>query len=194
MNLGTECQNWLRTFMTNCNICMQRTKIPKIWRRAKIIAILKPCKTQSPEEAGSYRPISLLSVCFKLLERLIYNNLLPVVDPQLPREQAGIRPSKALRSCICRPISSLRHSVAQRSSPEDAATNTKQTYMVRFIRELITHRGFKLYVGKDSSKTYTIKNDVPQGSVLATMLFNVYIHMTFRKLHQQNICMLMILL
>ena len=73
--------------------CMQRTKIPKIWRRAKIIAILKPGK--SPKEAGSYRPISLLSVCFKLLERLIYNRLLPVVDPQLPREQAGFRPGRS---------------------------------------------------------------------------------------------------
>ena len=57
MHLGTECQNWLRMSMTNC---MQRTKIPKSWRRAKIIAILKPGK--SPEEAGSYRPINLYTV------------------------------------------------------------------------------------------------------------------------------------
>ena len=90
MHLGTECQNWLKMFMTNC---MQRTKIPKSWRRAKIIAILKAGK--SPKEAGSYRPISLLSVCFKLLERLIYNHLLPVVDPQLPRGQAGFLPGRS---------------------------------------------------------------------------------------------------
>ena len=87
MHLGTEYQNWLIMAMTNC---MQRTKISKSWRRAKIIAILK-----SPEEAGSYRAISLLSVCFKLLQRLIYNRLLPVVDPHLPREQAGFRPGRS---------------------------------------------------------------------------------------------------
>ena len=74
MHIGTECQNWLRMFMTKC---MQRTQIPKSWRRAKIIAILKPGK--SPYEAGSYLPISLLSVYFKLLERLMYTRLLPVV-------------------------------------------------------------------------------------------------------------------
>ena len=34
---------------------MLRTTIPKMWRRAKIIAILKPGK--SPEEAGNNRPI-----------------------------------------------------------------------------------------------------------------------------------------
>ena len=90
MHLGTECQNWSRMFMTNC---MQRTKLPNMWRRAKMIAILKPGK--SPEEARSYRPISLLSVCVKRLERLVYKRLLPVVDPKLPREQAGFRPGRS---------------------------------------------------------------------------------------------------
>ena len=49
-------------------------------------------------------------------------------------------------------------------------------HMFQFIRELITNRSFKLYVGRDSSKTYTIKNGEPQGSVLAPMLFNIYMY------------------
>ena len=56
-------------------------------------------------------------------------------------------------------------------------------HMVRFIRELITNRSFKLYFGKDSSKTYTIKNGVPRGSVLVPKLFTI-ICMTFRKQYQ----------
>ena len=51
-------------------------------------------------------------------------------------------------------------------------------HMVQFIRELITNRSFKLYVGKDSSTTYTIKNGVPQGSVFGPnpMLLNIYMY------------------
>ena len=190
MHLGTECQNSLRMFMTNC---MQRTKIPKSWRRTKIIAILKPGK--SPEEAGSYRPISLLSVCFKLLERLIYNRLLPVVDPQLPREQAGFRPGRSTVEQVVKRTEDIETAFENRKKcgavfvDLSAAYDTvwyrrlalkmlqliQNKHMVRFIRELITNRSFKLYVGKDSSNTYTIKNGVPQGSVLAPMRSNIYV-------------------
>ena len=165
MHLGTECQNWLRLFMTNC---MQRTKIPKIWRRATIIAILKPGK--SPEEAGSYRPISLLSVCFKLLERLIYNRLFPVVDPQLSREQAGFRPGRSTVEQVVKLTEYIETAFENRkkcgavfvdlSAAYDTVWHRGLTlkmlqlipnkYMVRFICELITNRSFKLYVGKDS--------------------------------------------
>ena len=39
----------------------------------------------------SYRPISLLCVPFKILERLIYARVESIIDPLLPREQAYFR-------------------------------------------------------------------------------------------------------
>ena len=42
-------------------------------------------------DAKSYRPISLLCTPYKILERLIYTSIEPVIDPLLPREQAGFR-------------------------------------------------------------------------------------------------------
>jgi len=39
----------------------------------------------------SYRPISLLCVLYKLLERLLLFLLEPVIDPQLPTQQGGFR-------------------------------------------------------------------------------------------------------
>ena len=82
----TNTTAWLCSFFTSC---FRRSQIPKIWRRATVVALPKPNKpAQDPK---LYRPISLLCVPFKILERLIHSRIDPVVDPQLPREQAGFR-------------------------------------------------------------------------------------------------------
>lgn len=41
------------------------------------------------QEASSYRPISLLSVCYKLLERMIYLRISPVVEDFLSSDQVS---------------------------------------------------------------------------------------------------------
>jgi len=75
-------KSWLCDFLSSC---MHQLKIPKIWRRALIVAIPKPEKP--PGNPKSYRPISLLCVLFEILKRLIYAR----VESLLPREQAVFR-------------------------------------------------------------------------------------------------------
>ena len=53
------------------------------------MAIPKPKKPE--EDPKSYRPISLLCVPYKILERLIHARVEPFVDPLLSGEQAGLR-------------------------------------------------------------------------------------------------------
>jgi len=79
-------KSWFCNFLTSC---MHQLKIPKIWRRALVIAIPKPEKPL--EDPKSYCPISLLCVPFKILERLIYARVEAINDPLFPEEQAGFR-------------------------------------------------------------------------------------------------------
>ena len=74
--------------------CIKENNIPKVWRKAKTIAILKPGK--NPQEPKNCRPISLLCHTYKLLEQMILNRLLPIIDEKLIPKQAGFRPC---RSC-----------------------------------------------------------------------------------------------
>ena len=97
-NLGPLARRWLTTFVSRA---LSERKLPKIWYRAKVIALPKPEK--DPNLPASYRPISLLSVCYKLLERLILNRISPIVEEVLAVEQAGFRPG---RSC-CDQVSAL---------------------------------------------------------------------------------------
>ena len=90
LHQGSKATNWLRSF---CSICFRTSKISKIWRHAKVIALLKTNKpVDDPKE---YRHIALLSVPYKILEWLLHARLDPVIDPKLPKEQASFRHGKS---------------------------------------------------------------------------------------------------
>ena len=90
LHAGAALKSWLRDFLSSC---LRRLKIPKIWRRALVVAIPKPAKPVGNPK--SYRPISLLCVPYKILERLIYARVEPLIDPLLPKEQARFRCRKS---------------------------------------------------------------------------------------------------
>ena len=69
---------------------------PKIWKRSIIIPIIKPGQEES-EKATKYRPISLLNVSGKVLEKLMINRILHHVHSKNlfnPR-QFGFMPQKS---------------------------------------------------------------------------------------------------
>ena len=79
-------QSWLCGFLSSC---LRHLKIPKVWRKALVVAIPKPKKPV--EGPKSYRSISLLSVPYKILKRIIHARVEPIVEPLFPWEQAGFR-------------------------------------------------------------------------------------------------------
>ena len=90
LHAGAALKSWLRDFLSSS---LRRLKIPKIWRRALVVAIPKPGKPVG--DPKSYRPISLLCVPYKIFERLIYARVEPLIDPLLPKEQAEFRCGKS---------------------------------------------------------------------------------------------------
>ena len=60
LHFGPNTRKWLLALY---NTSATTFKIPKIWRKAKVVALLKPGK--NPELPKSYRPISLLCVLYK---------------------------------------------------------------------------------------------------------------------------------
>ena len=181
---------------------MRRLKIPKIWRRALVVAIPKPTKPLG--EPKSYRPISLLCVPYKILERLIYARVEPLVDPLLPKEQAGFRRGKSTvdqvvvltqnikdsfeatkkASAVFVYLTAVYDTVWHRGLTCKLLRLLPDKHMVKMIMELVRNRSFTLTTG-DSKQSKLLKNGVPQRSVLAPLLFNIYTYdlpsMIFRK-------------
>ncbi|KAI0215615.1 hypothetical protein LSAT2_032325 [Lamellibrachia satsuma] len=88
-HFGPKARDWLLCFFNNC---VNSNKIPKLWHKAKKIALLKPEK--DPSEAKSFRPISLLCHTYKLFERLILNRLAEHLYSKIIPEQAAFHPEK----------------------------------------------------------------------------------------------------
>ncbi|WKX95022.1 hypothetical protein Q1695_011906 [Nippostrongylus brasiliensis] len=63
-------------------------RIPNVWKESRTVLIFK--KGQR-EDIGNYRPISLLSVVYKIFTRILLNRMERILDDNQPVEQAGFR-------------------------------------------------------------------------------------------------------
>ena len=186
-------KSWLCDFLSSC---LRRIKISKIWRRVLVVTIPKPGKPMGYPK--SYQMISLLCVPYKILERLIYTHIEPLVNPLLPKEQAGLRHEKSIVDQIVLLTQNIKDSFEAKKKEKKASAifvNLTAAYdtvwhrgltckllrllpdkhMVRMIMELIQNRSFTLTNGESKkSKLRRLKNGVPQGLVLAPLLFNIY--------------------
>ena len=87
VHVGAALKSQLRDFLCSS---LHQLKNSKIWRRALVVAIVKPMKPVGDPKI--YRPISLLCVSYKIVGRLIYAR---VGSPLLPSKQAGFRHGKS---------------------------------------------------------------------------------------------------
>ena len=85
----TRAKEWL----CHLYVCFKTSWLPKIWSRAKIIALARPNKPLN--NLKSYSPISLLCIPYELLECLLHARLNPIIDPQLPKAQADFQCGKS---------------------------------------------------------------------------------------------------
>ena len=72
-HLGHKALVWLLQLINNCLVLM---RIPKIWLRSRVVALLKPGKDHTLTK--SYPTIPLLSHTFKLMEWLLLNCFPPL--------------------------------------------------------------------------------------------------------------------
>ena len=189
IHAGVALKSWLCDFLSSC---LRRLKIPKIWRIALLVAIPKPGKPVG--DPKSYRPISLLCVPYKIIERLIYARVEPLIDPLLPKKQAGFRRGKSTVDQVVLLTQNIEHSFEAKkkagavfidlTAAYDTVWNRGLTckllrllpdkHMVKMIMELVRNRSFTLITGDSKqSRLRRLNNGVPQRLVLA-LLFNIY--------------------
>jgi hypothetical protein len=174
------------------NAILRTSNFPIQWKFAQIKMIQKPGKP--PHAASSYRPISLLPVCSKLFEKLLMKRIIPIIQDYniLPDHQFGFRESHSTIHQLHRVIDFLAVGLERKLYSAGVFIDIAQAfdrvwlegllYKLRFLpysyylilQSFLQDRYFSVIQGSSQSLCFPILAGVPQGSVLAPLLFNIY--------------------
>ena len=170
--------------------------VPASWRAAEIVAI--PKKGKPPTETGSYRPISLLSCIGKLAERLVQHRLQHWLESagKLNRNQAGFRKGHSTLDQLARVTQTIFDGFESKKPQRavlvllDYARAYDRVWrdalyakmgrlgtpgcVTRWIRALLSDRRARVRWGGATSRWRVFQEGLPQGSVLAPLLWLVY--------------------
>ena len=190
---GAAAKSCLRDFFS---CCLRRLIILKIWRRALVVSIPKPISlvgdTNSPNSS-----IFVLCIPYKILERLIYAPVEPIIHFLLPTERPGFRRGKPTVDQLVLFTQNIKDFFEEKKKTGAVFVDLTAAYdtvwhrgltckllrllldkhIVRMIVELVRNRSFTLTTGDSKqSKQRRLKHDVPQGLVLAPLFFNNYMY------------------
>jgi len=187
---GVRTRSWLTAFFNNL---LENGKIPATFKNTKIIAICKPKKPNDLPQ--NYRPIALLSVSYKLLERLIYNRISPIINQVVPKEQAGFRPHQSCKDQAAALTTFIENGFQKNLKTTAVLVDLTAAYdtvwrtglltkllelipcltLNKLLKEMLSNRMFTVHLRQTHSKSRKLNDGLPQGSVLAPILFNPYI-------------------
>ena len=178
------------------NLSLSTGTIPMAMKLAKVVPIFK--NSGSNEIMKNYRPVSLLPVLSKVLERIIYNRLFEdlVKHKILHTSQYGFQPNLSTELAILelqeRLINTLNNkeccvgvfmdlSKAFDTLDHDILLNKLEHYGIRGIahdlfRDYLTGRSQYVSIDGVNSIQLPITCGVPQGSILGPLLFLIYIN------------------
>lgn len=169
---------------------------PDLWKSTVIIPIHKPGKKAN--DPTSYRPISLLSVLWKIAEVSIRDRLLNFLDEhnKLIPHQFGFRKQLSTTHQLLRVTELIADGFTQKMHTGalflDIAKSFDRdwikglayklihlgtpNYLIPLIYSYLTDRTFTVKLLNTISSPRRILAGTPQGNVLAPLLFNIYIN------------------
>ena len=180
---------------------------PNIWKLANVTPIFKKGDKQLIK---NYRPISLLPICGKIFEEIIFNNLYSYLDANnlITKKQSGFRPRYSTTNQLLYLVNEIHQAIEDPKSLEvravflDISKAFDKTWhdglifklkqngvsggLLKLFENYLHNRKQRVVLNGTYSDYSIIESGVPQGSVLGPLLFLIYIN-DFEKNINSNI-------
>ncbi|XP_078603982.1 uncharacterized protein LOC144877809 [Branchiostoma floridae x Branchiostoma japonicum] len=188
-----ECADDLATVVSHLfNTSYAEGTVPSIWKSANVVPVPKSAGASQVED---FRPVSLLAVLAKLLERCVLRRLLPSLTAVIKDQYAYMKGSSTtialvrmvqtwLSALDSRKPTLIRALFADMSKAFDrvdhalllkCVTNLQiSPHMVSWIHNYLEHRQQRVMTGGKMSDWRTLTSGVPQGGVLSPYLFLLF--------------------
>ena len=175
------------------NLSLKTCAVPEMWKKAKVSPIFKAGNASDPE---NFRPISILPVLSKILERTVHAQLMSYLESNklLSEFQFGFRPNRSTEIASALFIDDIRREVdsgklvgsvfLDLSRAFDTISHSQlltklPSYGIRdaeleWFTDYLFLRTQRVVLNGKQSNDQPVFNGVPQGSILGPLLFIVF--------------------
>ena len=197
-----ECKEELVIPLTKiCKLSVRTGIFPKKWKEANIIPILKK---GDKKLAKNYRSVSLLSIFGKILERVVYGQLYNHVSSVICQEQHGFVPRRSCATNLATFLSTAWEAISDGYQTDAIYTDYTAAFQSvnhRLIMYKLEHsyhlrrsalewfvsylsgRRQRVIVNGKTSAWKPVTSGVPEGSILAPLLFSLFINDLPQNVH-----------
>jgi len=189
-----ECASALAPSLSQLfNLSMATGDIPSQWKSANVVPVHKK---ESKRNVSNYRPVSLLCIVSKVMERCVFNSIYPFLQNQISEHQHGFvsgRSSATQLSEMYHTVGStldnrgqtdvvfLDFAKAFDSVPHELLLHKLMSFgingrLLNWFKTYVSNRKQRVIIEGEHSKWLPVLSGVPQGSILGPLLFVLYIN------------------
>lgn len=177
------------------NACLRFQYYPRRFKDAIVVPIHKG-GGKSKNDPSAYRPVSLISIFAKILDKIILSRLADEVEGinLLPAEQFGFREGRSTVLQVARIIHNIKENFQTGQNTFLLSLDMKHAFdgvwhpglvaklhdcqvplwLVKILHSFLFQRRFLVRVGNARSQYRVMQGGVPQGSALSPLLYSLY--------------------